>query len=220
MEDRSLEFLTRLAEGICAQFGPSCEVAIHDLADEEHPLIFICNGHVTGRQAGDGPSDIVRATLDSPVGERPDQLSYLTTTSDGRVLKSSTIYEYGEDARVRRIFSINLDISQMLALRSSIDSVIGVQGTVEKAQKPAIPSHVADVLDELIAQSIQLSGGKPPATMNREEKKAAIQFLSDSGAFLITKAGDHIAQQFGISKYTMYSYIGAPRGEAEGKHGA
>ena len=43
--------------------------------------------------------------------------------------------------------------------------------------------------------------------MNKEDKVTAIQFLNDSGAFLITKSGDKVANYFGISKYTLYSYI-------------
>ena len=31
--------------------------------------------------------------------------------------------------------------------------------------------------------------------------------VSQSGAFLVTKSGDKIAKYFGISKYTLYSYI-------------
>ena len=66
--------------------------------------------------------------------------------------------------------------------------------------------NVNDVLDELIAQSVALVG-KPAALMNKEDKMRAIGFLSQSGAFLVTKSGDKVAKYFGISKYTLYSYI-------------
>ena len=42
---------------------------------------------------------------------------------------------------------------------------------------------------------------------SKEEKIQAIQFLNDAGAFLITKAGDKIANFFGISKYSIYNYV-------------
>jgi predicted transcriptional regulator YheO len=61
-------------------------------------------------------------------------------------------------------------------------------------------------LDDLIEQSVALIG-KPVALMSKEEKVAAIQFLNDAGAFLITKSGDKVSKHFGISKYTLYSYI-------------
>ena len=43
--------------------------------------------------------------------------------------------------------------------------------------------------------------------MTKEDKIKAINFLNDSGAFLITKSGDKVAKFFGISKYTLYSYV-------------
>ena len=68
-------------------------------------------------------------------------------------------------------------------------------------------AHITnDLLDELIAQSVALVG-KPVALMNKEDKMRAIGFLSQNGAFLVTKSGDKIAKYFGISKYTLYSYI-------------
>ena len=76
---------------------------------------------------------------------------------------------------------------------------------------PAEPEkiiNVNDLLDDLIQQSVALVG-KPVALMNKDDKVKAIQFLNQNGAFLVTKSGDKIARYFGISKYTLYSYIDA-----------
>ena len=69
-----------------------------------------------------------------------------------------------------------------------------------------ISTNVADLLDSLIDQSIRMVG-KPAALMDKAEKVRAIRFLNDSGAFLITKSGPKVCQIFGISKYTLYSYL-------------
>lgn len=45
--------------------------------------------------------------------------------------------------------------------------------------------------------------------MNKDDKVRAIRFLNEAGAFLVTKSGDKVAKYFGISKYTLYSYIDA-----------
>ena len=55
--------------------------------------------------------------------------------------------------------------------------------------------------------------------MNKGDKIRAIRFLSDAGAFLVTKSGDKVAKYFGISKYTLYSYIDANKQQEEKKHG-
>ena len=49
--------------------------------------------------------------------------------------------------------------------------------------------------------------GKPVALMTKDDKVKAIRYLSKSGALMITKSGDKIAKHFGISKYTLYSYL-------------
>ena len=69
-----------------------------------------------------------------------------------------------------------------------------------------ITTHVADILDDLIRQSIELIG-KPASLMSKDEKVKAIRFLNDSGAFLVTKSGPKVCAAFGISKYTLYSYL-------------
>jgi predicted transcriptional regulator YheO len=69
-----------------------------------------------------------------------------------------------------------------------------------------ICQNVSDLLNELINQSVRRVG-KPVALMTREDKIRAVRFLNDTGAFLITKSSDKISKFFGISKYTLYSYL-------------
>ena len=57
--------------------------------------------------------------------------------------------------------------------------------------------------------------GKPVALMTKDDKVRAIQFLSRNGALLITKSGEKIARHFGISKYTLYSYLDVKQEESE-----
>ena len=64
--------------------------------------------------------------------------------------------------------------------------------------------------DDLIAQAVAVVG-KPASLMSKDEKVQAIQFLNNTGAFLITKSGDKVSHYFGISKYTLYSYIKADK---------
>ena len=56
-----LTVLKQIATDIASQFGPDCEVVIHDLktSEPEHSIVYIVNGHVTNRDIGDGPSSAV-----------------------------------------------------------------------------------------------------------------------------------------------------------------
>lgn len=202
----TLQFLFQLAKGISRQFGPNCEVVVHDLDsnDPNSSIVAIENGHVTGRKVGDGPSHVVLEALRSGRENLTDHLSYLTRTKDGKILKSSTIYVRDDDGEAIGIFAINYDITLMLAMEDALKGFTATQ--VPEREPEHISRNVADLLDELIEQSVKLVG-KPVPLMNKEDKVKAIQFLNDTGAFLITKSGDKVCKFFGISKYTLYSYI-------------
>ena len=204
---QNLELLKQLAHGVATQFGSSCEVVIHDLTrnDLDSSIVYIENGHVSNRQLGDGPSEIVLETLNSSPERLQDKLSYLTRTDDGRILKSSTMYIRGDDARVNYIFSLNYDITGLITMDKALKDLISTNSEPDK-QPRKITHNVNDLLDALIEQSVALVG-KPVALMTKEDKVKAIRFLSDAGAFLITKSGDKVCKFFGISKYTLYSYI-------------
>ena len=202
----TLQFLFQLAKGISRQFGPNCEVVVHDLDsnDPNSSIVAIENGHVTGRKVGDGPSHVVLEALRSGRENLTDHLSYLTRTKDGKILKSSTIYVRDDDGEAIGIFAINYDITLMLAMEENLKQFTATDQDQREPER--ISRNVGDLRDELIEQSVKIVG-KPVALMTKEDKVKAIQFLNETGAFLITKSGDKVCRFFGISKYTLYSYI-------------
>lgn len=204
--DKDFEFARHVARGIASQFGSNCEVVIHDLRghDPEHSVVAIENGHVTGRSVGDGPSHIVLEYLQNDSKKAEDRISYMTKTSDGKVLKSTTIFIRDDEDNVIGLLGINYDISMFVAVDQSIRSII--EPEMHEPEPAAISKNVADLLDELLEQSVRIVG-KPPAIMSKEEKIRAIRFLNDSGAFLITKSGPKVCKYYGISTYTLYSYL-------------
>ena len=192
LDQNRARMLKQIAAALAAQFGPSCEVVIHDLTaqDPERSIIHIENGQVSGRQVGDGPSSVVMAR-----------------TPGGKILKSSTLYIRDNTGRVDAIFSINYDISALLMVENAIGDLTRStrEPDIQKAERITV-LNVGDVLDRLIEQSVALAG-KPVALMNKDDRMRAVRFLNEHGAFLITKSSDKVAKFFGISKYTLYSYI-------------
>ena len=162
-----LNELKRVAKGIAATFGSSCEVVIHDVTGKgtDSTIVAIENGHVTGRKVGDGASQV----------------------------------------------ALEQHISALLMVEGAVRELTDAHNDTGTSEPQKIV-NVNDLLDELITQSVQLVG-KPVALMNKEDKMKAIGFLSQSGAFLVTKSGDKIAKYFGISKYTLYSYIDKQEGK-------
>ena len=210
---QKLGFLKQLAHGLTAQFGSSCEVVIHDLTKKnlDKSIVYIENGHVSNRHAGDGPSGIGRETLPADPAKVKDRLAYLTRTEDGRILKSSTLYIRDDNGKVAYIFSINYDITALLAAENAVHSLVQTEPESSAENGPTdapqtITHNVTELLELLIEQAIA-KVGKPVALMNKDDKTAVVQYLNNAGAFLITKSGDKVSSLLGISKFTLYSYM-------------
>lgn len=212
LDSTQMDCLKQLACGIAAQFGRNCEVVIHEISERSaySSIVAIENGHVSGRKVGDGPSHVVLEQLGKNHDDVPDQLCYLTRTPDGKLLKSSSMYIRDAQGKISAIFCVNFDISTLAMAESTIRELIQVDNTGHK-EPERITLNVSDLLDDLIRQSDELVG-KPVPLMTKEDKVKAIQFLNNSGALLITKSGDKIAKHFGISKYTLYSYLDSKNG--------
>ena len=182
----TLERLKVIAHGLAIQFGPSCEVLIHDLqGDLDTSLVYIENGTITNRHVGDGPSHVVLDVLN---------------------------YDDGSEGRIAYLLGINQDITEFVMMHRSLESLIGIgqaeTGTVEK-----ITTSVSELLDDLLLEAERLVG-KPGPLMNKVERLKAISYLNEKGAFLISKSSEKIAEYFNISKFTLYSDLNTVKEES------
>ena len=208
----TLERLKVIAHGLAIQFGPSCEVLIHDLqGDLDTSLVYIENGTITNRHVGDGPSHVVLDVLNYDDGSE-GRFGYLTKTKDGRILKSSTMYIRDDNGNIEYLLGINQDITEFVMMHRSLESLIGIgqaeTGTVEK-----IATSVSELLDDLLLEAERLVG-KPGPLMNKVERLKAISYLNEKGAFLISKSSEKIAEYFNISKFTLYSDLNTVKEES------
>ena len=206
-KDLTLENLIIIAKNFAAHFGKTCEICIHDMYSKEleHTILYIENGHVTNRNVGDSPSDVFlhnKKLMDEGLSPE-NKISYTQRTKDGKYLKSSTIFLKDQKGKYRYMLCINQDMSSIISAKVTIDSMLA---TNVKPDEVTIQDNVTSLLDSLINKCIEQIG-KSPANMTKDEKKKAIKFLNDAGAFLITGSGDTIANFLNISKFTLYSYL-------------
>ncbi|MCL2608904.1 MAG: helix-turn-helix transcriptional regulator [Treponema sp.] len=206
--EKNLPFLKQLARALAVQFGSKCEITVHDLTDGlESTIVAIENGHITGRKIGDGPSRIVIRALHDPLSAE-DSLGYLTRTQDGRLLRSSSLYIRDDTGKPVALLGINYDFTELSLATSILTSFTSVQneGQGGKSGIETIYTNVNNMMDCLIEESL-VHVGKPVALMDRDDKVKAIKYLDERGAFLVKKSGDKVSNYFGISKYTLYSYL-------------
>lgn len=199
-----LAFFQKLIKGIAAQFGDQCEVVLHDYSEEyNHTIIAIENGHVTGRKVGDCGTNLGLEVL-RKMKEPEDQYNYMTTSKDGKILRSTSVYIQNDDGEFIGSVCINWDVSNFASTAEQLNKL----ATAAESQQVTeiITDNVSDLLDAMIHDSIQ-QVGKPTASMTKEEKTKGLKYLDAKGAFLVKYAGDRVAKAYGISKNTVYNYL-------------
>ena len=211
------EFWSMLMDMLEAQFGPKCEIVLHDLTkDYNHTIIDIRNGHLTHRQIGGSGTNLGLEILSGNVQGNGNKFNYIVHTRLGKIFRSSSLYIRDDDGKVIGSLCINLDITDSLKFEEFLKEYnnypVGTPNNEESEE--VFAGNVTQLLDYLIQEGINRIG-KKPQDMNRTDKINFIRFLDEKGAFLISKSAEHVCQFLSISKYTIYNYLEMARNRQE-----
>jgi predicted transcriptional regulator YheO len=201
-----LNSMKPIVKGIAQTFGKNCEVVLHDITDPYSSIVAIENAHVTERAIG-GPMSIGNIELIKKGNFVQDQINYTKKTSDGRVLKSTTIIIRDQNQKPIGCLCINFDLSEFIIVRNTINSLCHTAD--EDRAKDNVgyeDTNINDVLCGLV-DSVLKSLGKPVAYMTKEDKVDIVSTLDSRGAFLIKGAIDYVAKVLCVSRYTVYNYL-------------
>ena len=211
-----LEALKVVVDGLAQTFGTRCEVVLHDLKNPHRSVIKIANGHVTGRQVGSPITDYGLKLL-TPKNEDTYFLNYSTTANDGRQLKSSSILFRDEKNKPFAALCINFDVSDILNLNTIIKDIFKITD-VSLGGEPieTFQNDFSSMLTNAIDKTIKTSGKSVPA-MKMEDRKKIVAELHSQGIFSVKGAVKTLSEKLGVSKFTIYSYLDAVRGENESK---
>lgn len=198
-----IPFLESLLEALAAHLGADSEVVLHDYAlPVDKSIIAIENGHITNRRVGDCGTSFSLETIRDGRSKK-NRYNYLTRY-DGRLLRSSSLYIHNEKGQAIGSICINSDITDLVMAEKTIQKLMRIPEGEQP--KETFANDVNVLLDALIAESIDYVG-TPVAKMDKEQKVSGLKYLDQKGAFLIKKAGDKIAKEYNISKYTIYNYL-------------
>ena len=113
----NFEQLKQIADLISAQFGPSTEVVLHDFTGElDHTIVYIVNGHVTGRTVGDAPTQSFLEYMNTDRLRGPiEKIRHISHLPDGRIIRSSTANFFDEDGTLNSSLCINQDIPDLVS---------------------------------------------------------------------------------------------------------
>ena len=204
--DEAFEFLDRTARGIAEMFGSSCETLVHDFSVPTHPILSIYNNHVSGRAVG-STQDILGTTkaVDAE-SSTTDLVNLFASTPSGQQIKSSTFHLIGEDYNLA--LGINFDYSSLVYANRILVDLMSADADLQSALWHGGDTALADVLDECVA-----AVGKPVTALTKKDRIKVIALLDQKNAFSYRKSVPYVAKHLGVSRYTIYKYLGELNGE-------
>lgn len=202
-----LDELQQIAVGIQKLWGLSCEVVIHDFADLEHSIVHI-EGNITGRSVGGAATDLLLACVRNE-NTAKDMYNYKIHLQNGRVMRSCTMFLRDEDGKAYGAFCINFDITQFNIFHRYLENFISADNAdVSETFSDDLQTTVHTVLMETMSEI-----GADLPILSREEKVNLIARLDEKGVFQVKKAVSLLANELGLSRSTVYNYLGEAREE-------
>lgn len=202
-----LEQLIPLVDGVALTFNEICEVVLHDLANPSSSLVYI-RGNLTGRKIGAPATNLVLSVLKSEGNQSKDIIGYISKTSDGKILKSSTVFIRDNSGKIIGCFCINIDITHITLLNNVLNSLCKPSFPREgDAQADERFTNDISEMTELIIQEAVNELGKPVELMDKDEKIKIVKILENKGLFLVKGAVSRVAKALQVSKFTVYNYL-------------
>ncbi|MFJ3231490.1 transcriptional regulator [Streptomyces sp. NPDC086787] len=205
-QDAILAALAPVVEGLAATFGPTCEVVLHDYRRGERSVVAV-SGEVTGRRVGGALSEIGLAML-ARGADAANDLNYVTRTSDGRVVKSSTMPLRDARGELFGALCVNIDVT---ALRRAGDILTALSGSGPVELPRTTFAHEFDDVVDAVIRTRELSLGKPLPALTRTERLALIGSLDERGIFRVRGAASRVAERLGMSRSGLYADLAVVR---------
>jgi predicted transcriptional regulator YheO len=139
--------------------------------------------------------------------------NYFFTATNGKLIRSSTLMIRNEADEVAGAICINLDttrITQQIEYLQTFMPNRDNQEITTRKETSAAESNISDMVDELIHR---IAGSSPVETMSREQRIEKVRFMEEKGIFLMKGSVEKAAEELGVNKVTIYSYLDEIRGK-------
>lgn len=204
-QEERLAVLKNIVLGMGKLLGSDTEIVLHDLQKKE--MVYIVNGHITGRSPGYRMDLSVYDVIENLVDEDGHLIGYGTKSARGRALRSSHFIVRDEDGVPAALICINQDTSRLQAAREVLDSLIRLQplSSAEPEETADETNYIQKITRQTIIDSIEKM--KPTSIDTKEGKLRVLQQLEIKDVFAVKDAVPSVCRLLSISQATLYNYL-------------
>ena len=202
---------TLIADFLGEVLGNNTEVILHDLTNYQKSIVYIVNGHISGRKIGDSITDLMlEFILKESKGNKQFICNYNSKTLSGKLLYSSTYFIRDDSNKIVGALGLNSDyhdFKSSLSFLTSLlpnyvdDKILALNNIKENLSSDA-QELTLNKIDAIINQFNII-----PNRMTTEEKTNVITALEDCGIFNIRGSVQEVASKLGMSEPSIYRYI-------------
>lgn len=171
-----------------------------DMDNQEHAILSIYNGHVTGRSIG-GPASALALEAMRAGNKDRDLICFKTQLDNGHIVKTTTL-SVSDHGRTF-VIVINFDCTVLLQTQEILEGLthIRLEDTHNIFYKSS-NEMLNQMLDEAVRQI-----GRTPAEMTKAERIEAIRYLESRGGLLMQRSINDVAGVLGVTRCTIYNYL-------------
>lgn len=196
-----------LVKGLGQYLGNGYEIILHSLEDLSKSVIFIVNGHLSGRKVGSPITDFALSMLESiEIENKIKSIVYTNKGKKGCKLKSCTIPIVGEKSKVIGLVCINFYSN--ISTDQFFENFASMFDFFKQDQK--IIENFTDNVDDLIVEALdkaKLIVDNDNAIASVSRNKQIILLLYEKGIFNIKDSVVKVASLLNISKNTVYMHL-------------
>ena len=196
------KLLIKFCDFLTHVMGPETEVVLHD---KEGFIIWIAQGHITGRAVGQ--QDLLPA-MELVARQRALEgfdytTGYKSFSRKGTPLRSSSLFFRDDEGKLDYVLCVNQDISAYVNLQQMLDAFIGDRPAVAQVQ----PEQ--DTLDDVVMKMIlgEIARMKPADIDSKEAKLRLIARLNEKCIFCSRGAVATVCELLHIAQPTLYKYL-------------
>nr|WP_315249146.1 helix-turn-helix transcriptional regulator [uncultured Duganella sp.] len=200
---------------LASMAGPHLEVVLHDVSKPENSVIAIANGHISGRCVGssvlEGPQNDKGFAAATRIRSKDGAVhslveDYLTTTADGRELRSASAIFRDASGEPFATLCLNADLSGFQVAHGWLSQMLKpmVAAAVPPQAPPAEP-QMDTLMQEIISEAVGPGGSAE--SLSREDKIQAVGAMQRRGLFIVKGGVERAATALRVSRFTIYNYM-------------
>lgn len=200
--------------------GSNYEVFLYDLTDQEHRIVAIENGYISGRTEGSLMRDVIIKMLKEDETKADSLIQKNAVSRDGRRFKSSTMLIKDEDGVSIGALCINFNIEGFFKVNEILKSFQVDIASFEKINLSKV-IFTGEVFEDSDRKMDNLDLAYKRALIHNPMidltsvtgRQAAMDMLYNEGIFEIRGSVSYVADKMGISEPSVYRYLNNSKGK-------